>query len=134
MSSTDCVKSEISSGLSAKAIMKNSSCGFAVLKNSLTASRDFSILLLILPLTSEFTAEFDPPGTTGIAVTGGTAVSVTLGWAGGRMCGSSRGLCAHAAGIRAHPKQTPSVRLLSSADLRGDNIRSSNGQAFSLAA
>src|SRR5882762_3286252 len=55
MSSTDCVKSEISSGRSAKAIMKNSSCGFAVLKNSLTASRDLSILLLMLPLTSKMT-------------------------------------------------------------------------------
>ena len=55
MSSTDCVKSEICSGLSAKAIMKNSSCGFAVLKNSTTASRDFSILLLMLPLTSKIT-------------------------------------------------------------------------------
>src|SRR5216683_3162792 len=50
MSSTEVVKSEISSGLSAKVIMKNSSCGLAVLKNSITASRARSILLLMLPL------------------------------------------------------------------------------------
>src|SRR5713226_9540812 len=55
MSSTEVVKSEISSGLSAKVIMKNSSCGLAVLKNSITASRARSILLLMLPLMSNIT-------------------------------------------------------------------------------
>ncbi len=35
--------------------MKNSSCGFAVLKNSTTASRARSILLLMLPLMSKIT-------------------------------------------------------------------------------
>ena len=53
MSSTELVKSEISSGLSAKAITKNSSCGLAVLKNSIAASRARSILLLMLPLISK---------------------------------------------------------------------------------
>ena len=55
MSSTDFVKSCSSSGLSENVIMKNSSCGLAVLKNSTTASRDFSILSLIEPLTSKIT-------------------------------------------------------------------------------
>src|SRR5208337_1778334 len=55
MSSTELVKSAISSGLSAKVIMKNSSCGLAVLKNSTTASRARSILLLMLPLMSKIT-------------------------------------------------------------------------------
>ena len=35
--------------------MKNSSCGFAVLKNSITASRARSILLPMLPLMSKIT-------------------------------------------------------------------------------
>ncbi len=55
MSSTEEVKSETSSGLSANVIMKNSSCGLAVLKNSITASRARSILLLMLPLMSKIT-------------------------------------------------------------------------------
>src|SRR5574341_1938932 len=53
--STDLVKSASSSGLSAKVTMKNSSCGLAVFKNSTTASRDFSILLVMLPLMSKIT-------------------------------------------------------------------------------
>ena len=53
MSSTEEVKSEISCGLSANATMKNSSCGLAVLKNSITASRARSILLAMLPLMSK---------------------------------------------------------------------------------
>src|SRR5579872_2446542 len=55
MSSTEEVKSETSSGLSAKAIRKNSSWGLAVLKNWMTASRARSILLVILPLMSKMT-------------------------------------------------------------------------------
>ena len=55
MSSTDLVKSAISSGRSAKVIMKNSSCGFAVLKNSMTASRALVILSFMLPLMSKIT-------------------------------------------------------------------------------
>ena len=43
------------SGSSEKVIMKNSSCGFAVLKNSTTASFARSILLLMLPLESKIT-------------------------------------------------------------------------------
>ncbi len=35
--------------------MKNSSCGLAVLKNSTTASRARSILLIMLPLMSKIT-------------------------------------------------------------------------------
>ena len=35
--------------------MKNSSCGLAVLKNSITASLARSILLLMLPLESKIT-------------------------------------------------------------------------------
>src|SRR6266850_1237510 len=55
MSSIELVKSLTSSGLSAKVIMKTSSCGFAVLKNSTTASRARSILELMLPLMSKIT-------------------------------------------------------------------------------
>ncbi len=55
ISSTELVKSLTSSGSSEKVIMKNSSCGFAVLKNSITASFARSILLLMLPLESKIT-------------------------------------------------------------------------------
>src|SRR5216684_3346028 len=62
MSSTELVKSDNSSGLSEKAIIKNSSCGLAVLKNSTIASRARSNLLLMLPLVSKIT-----PSETGIS-------------------------------------------------------------------
>src|SRR5271169_1858557 len=55
MSSTELVKSFTTSGSSENVIMKNSSCGFAVLKNSITASFARSILLLMLPLESKIT-------------------------------------------------------------------------------
>ena len=38
-----------------KVIMKNSSCGLAVLKNSITASRARSIFVFMLPLKSKIT-------------------------------------------------------------------------------
>src|ERR1022692_5077483 len=55
MSSMEVVKSARTSGFSEKVTRKNSSSGFAVLKNSTTASRDLSILLDIDPLTSKIT-------------------------------------------------------------------------------
>ena len=55
ISSTELVKSLMSSGSSENVIMKNSSCGLAVLKNSITASLARSILLLMLPLESKMT-------------------------------------------------------------------------------
>src|SRR5579871_6626357 len=55
ISSTELVKSLIASGSSEKVIMKNSSCGLAVLKNSITASLARSILLAMLPLESKIT-------------------------------------------------------------------------------
>ena len=55
ISSTELVKSLTASGSSENVIMKNSSCGFAVLKNSMTASFARSILLLMLPLESKIT-------------------------------------------------------------------------------
>src|SRR5689334_23174757 len=55
ISSIEVVKSDTNSGRSENAIMKNSSCGLAVRKNSTTASRDFSILLPMLPLMSKIT-------------------------------------------------------------------------------
>jgi hypothetical protein len=55
ISSTELVKSLTTSGASEKVIMKNSSCGLAVLKNSITASFARSILLLMLRLESKIT-------------------------------------------------------------------------------
>src|SRR6202140_4190138 len=55
ISSTELVKSLTASGSSLKVIMKNSSCGFAVLKTSTTASLARSILLAMLPLESKIT-------------------------------------------------------------------------------
>jgi hypothetical protein len=49
------VKSLTASGSSEKVIMKNSSWGLAVLKNSTTASLARSILLDMLPLESKIT-------------------------------------------------------------------------------
>src|SRR6476660_7021972 len=55
MSSTEWVKSASTSGRSEKVTMKNSSCGFAVVKNSTTASLDRSSLFPMLPLMSKIT-------------------------------------------------------------------------------
>src|SRR5579859_763738 len=55
MSSIDLEKSARNCGRSLKVIMKNSSCGLAVLKNSITASRAFMILSFMLPLISKIT-------------------------------------------------------------------------------